>query len=107
MGSQLAFLREAPATYLRALGAVVRGCWRSPNLLLGGLGIFPKVAHAARLMRAEGVRHVHCHFATHPALAGFLVHRLVGIPFSFTGHGSDLHVDRTMLCEKVARPPSR
>jgi glycosyltransferase involved in cell wall biosynthesis len=53
-------------------------------------------------MEADGVDHVHCHFATHPALAGFLVHRLTGIPFSFTAHGSDIHVDRTMLREKVA-----
>jgi glycosyltransferase involved in cell wall biosynthesis len=54
------------------------------------------------MMQALGVSHVHCHFATHPALAGFLIHRLVGIPYSFTAHGSDLHVDRTMLCRKVA-----
>ena len=50
-----------------------------------------------------GVDHVHCHFANHPALAGWLIHRLVGIPYSFTAHGSDLHVDRTMLPTKVAR----
>jgi colanic acid/amylovoran biosynthesis glycosyltransferase len=30
------------------------------------------------------------------------VHRLTGIPFSFTAHGSDLHVDRRMLDVKVA-----
>jgi glycosyltransferase involved in cell wall biosynthesis len=96
------FLRHAPRRYLGALGALLRGTWRSPNFLLGGIGIFPKVVHAARLMERDGVAHVHCHFATHPALAGFLVHRLVGIPYSFTAHGSDLHVDRTMLCQKVS-----
>lgn len=96
------FLRRSPRRYLGALGAMLRGTWRSPNFLLGGIGIFPKVVHAARLMERDGVRHVHCHFATHPALAGFLIHRLVGIPYSFTAHGSDLHVDRTMLCQKVA-----
>jgi colanic acid/amylovoran biosynthesis glycosyltransferase len=74
----------------------------SVNFLVGGLGIFPKVVHVARLMAAEDVDHVHCHFANHPALAGFLIHRLTGIPYSFTAHGSDLHVDRRMLCEKVA-----
>ena len=95
-------LRRAPRRYLGALGAMLGGTWRSPNFLLGGIGIFPKVAHAAQLMERDGVRHVHCHFATHPALAGFLIHRLVGIPYSFTAHGSDLHVDRTMLPRKVA-----
>jgi glycosyltransferase involved in cell wall biosynthesis len=53
-------------------------------------------------MEEDGVDHVHCHFANHPAVAGFLVHRLTGIPYSFTAHGSDLHVDRHMLCRKVA-----
>ena len=52
-------------------------------------------------MQELGVQHVHCHFPNHPALAGWLIRRLVGIPYSFTAHGSDLHVDRTMLPTKV------
>jgi glycosyltransferase involved in cell wall biosynthesis len=100
--SQLWFLRHRPRRYLRTIGEVIRGTWGSPNFLIGGLGILPKVAHAARLMRAAGVDHVHCHFANHPALAGYIINRLVGLPYSFTAHGSDLHVDRHMLCEKVA-----
>lgn len=100
--SQLHFLRRNPRTYLGALWAVLRGTWGSPNFFVGGLGVFPKVVHAARLMEADGVTHVHCHFANHPALAGFVIRRLTGIPYSFTAHGSDLHVDRHMLPEKVA-----
>ncbi len=94
--------RRRRRRYLRTLFDVIGGTWRSPNFLLGGLGIFPKVAHAARRMADDGVDHVHCHFANHPALAGFIIHRLTGIPYSFTAHGSDLHVDRTMLPAKVA-----
>jgi glycosyltransferase involved in cell wall biosynthesis len=52
-------------------------------------------------MRARGITHVHAHFATHPAVAALIVHRLTGIPFSFTAHGHDLHVDRRMLDTKV------
>lgn len=102
VASQLWFLRHRPRRYLRTIGEVVRGTWGSPNFLVGGLAILPKVAHAARLMRAAGVDHVHCHFANHPALAGYIINRLVGLPYSFTAHGSDLHVDRHMLCEKVS-----
>ena len=80
---------------------MLSGTWGSLNFFVGALGIFPKVAHAARLMQAEGVDHVHCHFANHPAAAGFVIRRLTGIPYSFTAHGSDLHVDRHMLCEKI------
>ena len=102
--SQWTFLRDRRRRrrYLRAFADLIGGTWRSPNFLLGGLGIFPKVVHASLQMVDEGVDHVHCHFANHPALAGWLIHRLVGIPYSFTAHGSDLHVDRTMLPAKVA-----
>lgn len=102
MRSNLHLLRHRPRRYLRTLGAVIRGTWGSRNFLVGGLAIFPKVAHNALEMARAGVTHVHCHFANHPALAGFIIHRLVGIPYSFTAHGSDLHVDRHMLAAKVA-----
>jgi glycosyltransferase involved in cell wall biosynthesis len=72
------------------------------NFLVGALGIFPKTVYFAELMSAEGVQHVHAHFANHPAAAAFIIHHLAGIPYSFTAHGSDLHVDRHMLQEKVA-----
>ena len=100
--SQLVWLRRRPGAYLRAWRDVLVGTWGSPNFFVGAIGCFPKVAHAARRMQAEGVTHVHCHFANHPALAGLIVHRLTEIPFSFTAHGSDLHKDRRMLARKVA-----
>jgi glycosyltransferase involved in cell wall biosynthesis len=100
--SHLALVRRSPGTYLRTVLAVLGGTYRSANFLVGAVGIFPKVGHAARLLADAGAVHVHCAFATHAALAGFVVHRLTGIPYSFTAHGSDLHVDRRMLREKVA-----
>lgn len=100
--SHLHYLRHQPGRYLTAVGALLRGTWGSANFFVGAVGIIPKVVHAARLMEADGVTHVHCHFATHPAAAGFLIRRLTGIPYSFTVHGSDLHVDRHMLPQKVA-----
>jgi colanic acid/amylovoran biosynthesis glycosyltransferase len=102
LASQLHWLRRRPRAYLRALWDVAAGTRGSLNFFAGGLAIFPKVAHAARLMQGAGVVHVHCHFANHPAVAGLVVGRLTGLPYSFTAHGSDLHVDRTMLAEKVA-----
>jgi glycosyltransferase involved in cell wall biosynthesis/peptidoglycan/xylan/chitin deacetylase (PgdA/CDA1 family) len=102
LASHVYWLRRDARAYLGALRDVTRGTLGSMNFLFGALASFPKVVHAARLMEAEGVTHVHCHFATHPAVAGFIVHRLTGIPYSFTAHGSDLHVERRMLPEKVA-----
>jgi glycosyltransferase involved in cell wall biosynthesis len=100
--SNVRLLVRHPRRYLGTLAAMIRGTAGSLNFLVGGIGIFPKVVHAASQMSELGVRHVHCHFATHPALAGFLIQRLTGIPYSFTAHGSDLHVERRMLCQKIA-----
>ncbi len=100
MRSQLRCLRRSPRAYLAALGAVLRHTWGNRNFFVGGIAIFPKAVHIAALIDGR-VDHVHCHFANHPATAGYVVHRLTGIPFSFTAHGSDLHVSQRMLCEKV------
>jgi glycosyltransferase involved in cell wall biosynthesis len=102
LASQFAMVRHRPRAYFGALAALMRGTFGSANYFFGGLAIFPKVAHMARRMEADGVRHVHCHFSNHPAAAGFVIHRLTGIPYSFVAHGSDLHVDRHMLPRKVA-----
>ena len=102
LASQLHWLRRNPRTYVAALRDVAAGTFGSLNFFAGGLAIFPKVAHAARLIEADGIAHVHCHFANHPAVAGLVIGRLTGLPYSFTAHGSDLHVERRMLPEKVA-----
>src|SRR5918999_4924343 len=101
VASNLHFLRTSPRRYLGALRALVAGTLGSRRFLFGGLAIFPKAVHAARLMQQEGIEHVHCHFANHPAVAGFIISRLTGIPFSFTAHAFDIYVDRRMLRAKV------
>jgi glycosyltransferase involved in cell wall biosynthesis len=101
--AQLHYLRHAPRTYLGLLREVLRRTWGSANFFLGALGIFPKSVRFAYEMERTGIAHVHAHFASHPAVAAFIVNRLTGIPFSFTAHGSDLHVERRMLDAKVQR----
>lgn len=99
----LHYLCRQPLAYLGALGALMRSTWGSFNFFLGGLAIFPKTIAFARSMEARGVTHIHAHFCNHPAAAAYVIHRLTGIPYSFTAHGSDLHRDRHMLPEKVRR----
>jgi glycosyltransferase involved in cell wall biosynthesis len=100
--AQLRYLLLKPGAYLGTLWSLLRGTIGSLNFFVGALGIFPKTVYFAEVMEAEGVQHVHAHFANHPTAAAFIIHRLAGIPYSFTAHGSDLHVDRHMLREKVA-----
>ena len=94
-------LRE-PARYFGTWWRALSGTWGSANYFLGALAYYPKCVLFAERMEAIGVDHVHAHFANHPALAALVVHELTGIPYSFTAHGSDLHVDRRMLPAKVA-----
>jgi colanic acid/amylovoran biosynthesis glycosyltransferase len=99
--SHLHFLLRKPLTYFGALWTLIRATWGSPNFFLGALSIFPKTVYFAHQMENDKVTHVHAHFANHPAAAAFIIHRLVGIPYSFTAHGADLQVDQHMLREKV------
>ncbi len=100
--ANLHFLWKKPFVYLKTLWDLLRANWGSYKFFTGVIGIFPKTVLFAYQMRADNVQHVHAHFASHPAAAGFIIHRLAGIPYSFTAHGSDLHRDRHMLREKVA-----
>ena len=101
VAANLRWLFKRPLAYLGALGEVLRGTWGSLNFFVGAVGIFPKAALFAQEMQRAGVDHVHAHFATHPAVAALVVRRLAGIPFSFTVHGHDLHVEKRMLAEKI------
>jgi colanic acid/amylovoran biosynthesis glycosyltransferase len=99
--SQLHFLRTKPIKYFQTLWRVIQSNWGSFRFFFGALAIFPKSVCFADLMESEGINHIHAHFASHPAAAAWIIHNLVGIPYSFTAHGSDLHRDRHMLREKV------
>ena len=74
---------------------------RSPKFLLRTLAVVPAAAWFAVEMERLGVGHVHAHYATHPALAAWVCHRLTGIPYSFTAHAHDLYVERPMLARKA------
>lgn len=99
--AQVHFIRRRPAAYFGALLEVLRGTLGSANFFVGALGIFPKSVRFAYEMQKQGITHIHAHFCSHPAAAALIIHRLTGIPFSFTAHGSDLHVERRMLDTKL------
>lgn len=95
------FIRRDFRSYFRTIAEVFSGTFGSLNFFVGALGIFPKAVCFAYEMEQLGVQHVHAHFATHPAVTGLIINRLTGIPFSFTAHGSDLHVEKRMLDKKI------
>lgn len=100
--SVLAWVVERPFRLVSTLWIAFTGVLGSRKFTFGFLGLVPKTLHNARLARSLGVDHFHAHFAHHPALAAWIIHRLTGIPYSFTAHGHDVQVDRRMLCRKLA-----
>lgn len=96
------WLVRRPLRTLATVGLVIAGCARHPRVLVRALATIPlAAAHALRFQRA-GIEHVHAHFATYPALAAWIAHRLAGTPYSFTPHAHDLFVHQTMLARKAA-----
>jgi colanic acid/amylovoran biosynthesis glycosyltransferase len=97
----LRMLVRRPGRYLSALGLILSDLPRHPRRSLIGLGLFPVVVWMAGDLERRGIRHVHAHFASHPALAANLIQRLTGISYSFTAHAYDLYVDPSHLPNKV------
>jgi glycosyltransferase involved in cell wall biosynthesis len=101
LSAQLYWLLRRPAAYLAAWRDALWGNRESPKFLSRALAVVPQAARFARQMRELGVEHLHAHYATHPALAAYVVRALAGIPYSFTIHAHDLYVERPMLAEKL------
>ena len=101
LADTLRCLFDSPWIFVSTIATILWANRKSPRFLVGALAIFPKACHFARRMQALGVRHVHAHFASHPAAAAFIIGRFSDISYSFTAHGSDLHREQAMLREKV------
>jgi glycosyltransferase involved in cell wall biosynthesis len=103
LAAQWYWARRRPRRLAEAWVGALTGNLRSPKFLSRAVLVVPSAAAMARRIEALEVDHVHAHWATHPALAAWVVGRLTGRTYSFTAHAHDIYVDRTMLGEKVAR----
>lgn len=101
LGSNLVFLAQKPLSCLAVLNTLISGTLRHPKTLLKTMAIFPKSVHLARLAQRQHIGHIHAHFATYPATAAYIIHRLTAIPFSFTAHAHDIFMDRSLLTVKM------
>ncbi len=101
--ANLRSLRRRPVRYLGLLARLFSGSLRSPGVLARTMAIFPKCVYLAEELQAQGIRHIHAHFATHPATMALIVSELTGIGFSITAHAHDIFVDRTLLEMKLRR----
>lgn len=101
--ANLVRLVREPRRYLRLLGRLVIGTIFRPGVLIRTLALFPKSVYLAEVLPRVGIKHVHAHFAVHPATMAYIIHELSDTTYSFTVHGPDVFVHRLMLREKIAR----
>jgi glycosyltransferase involved in cell wall biosynthesis len=101
--AQLALLARRPRRYLAALGHLVAGNAKSPLVLLKNLAFFPKAVWLAHWAMGNGVTHLHAGWATYPASVSLAISEITGLPFSFSGHAHDIHLDTTHLAGKLRR----
>lgn len=102
IAAQFYWIARSPRQLLRTWATALTQHARSPKLFARavlGVGVG---ARFAIQMQSREVEHVHAHFATHSALAAWVISRLTGIPYSFTAHADDIFVRRPMLAQKVA-----
>ncbi len=101
LAAQWHWLRRRPRRYLATWGRAILGNARSPKFLARTLAVVPLGAAFARRIEALDIDHVHAHWATHPALAAWVIGRLTGRTYSFTAHAHDIYVERPFLDEKL------
>jgi colanic acid/amylovoran biosynthesis glycosyltransferase len=59
--------------------------------------LFPKAAHYARIMRSQGIDHIHVHFAWVQQIMAVVVSRLIGVSNSVTLHAFDLYTQNPAI----------
>jgi colanic acid/amylovoran biosynthesis glycosyltransferase len=77
--------RRSSARYVEALLFAVR------RRRLSSLKHFLQAGVIADHVQREGVCHIHAHFASSAASVALDVHRLTGVPYSFTAHAKDIY----------------
>ena len=99
--SNLRIFIKNPRCFLDVFRQTIVGNLRSFQFLIRAVLLFPKAVAISEDVEAQGVKHIHAHYATHPALVAWIIHRFSGTPYSLTVHAHDIFVCRVMLDTKL------
>jgi glycosyltransferase involved in cell wall biosynthesis len=69
--------------------------------LLKSLTMVPYAVYLAGYLRAQGIEHVHCQWATYPATVALLMKQWDGISYSISCHAYDIYLMPRMLPAKL------
>ncbi|HEX7408178.1 MAG TPA: glycosyltransferase [Candidatus Binatia bacterium] len=81
----------------------LRGWFNSQPLLylLKSWFLVPSAAYLAEELSAEGITHLHVHWASYPATVAYIVQLISGLPFSISAHAYDIYMVQRMLPAKI------
>ncbi len=93
------------AAPLRYLGAAARALqWSATSSSpLAVWKHFLRAGYVAAECRAQGIAHIHAHFANTPTAVAHFASLMTGIPFSFTAHAKDLYLTRKDIIARRTR----
>ena len=103
LAANLRTILHQPGNYFSILFQIIWFNLSNPKFFIRAAFIFPVVVKMAEEMSAQAISHIHAHYATHPALAAFIISRLTRIPFSVSVHAHDIFVDHTKLKKKLQK----
>jgi colanic acid/amylovoran biosynthesis glycosyltransferase len=93
LGACLRWPRGGPSATLLALGHTARSPAGARELLAS----LAAACHFARIVRAEGVQHLHAQFGSMPATVGLLLAEITGLSFSVSLHARDIFTDESVF----------
>jgi colanic acid/amylovoran biosynthesis glycosyltransferase len=94
-------LKTRPRRYASTLTTLVRDHARSPRLLAKVVATWPQTVYFAHAAVQDGLQHIHANWATYPAASAMAISSLTGLPWSFSGHASDIFLEATGLARKI------
>lgn len=89
LGATVSEALRAPVRFLHALGLALRLGHRADRPMPLHLVYLAEACMAMRLLREQGISHVHAHFGTNSTEVALLIEALGGPGYSFTCHGSE------------------
>ena len=109
--SRLRLVSYGVVNLFRVPGFFKALCWLTKDLVdLGGKGRRTKVVFqflaavkVARMLGAQGVKHLHIHFAHVPTQIGMYAAAMAGIPFTVMAHANDIFERAFLLSTKAQR----
>lgn len=102
-GSQVELLFSNSKLYFNVFGQLFNGHKGNGKALLKMMMAWPKMVHAAKLVKREGLESCHAHWANIPATTAYVVGELLNKPFTMTAHAHDIYKNNVFLSQVLTK----